>query len=113
MAIPAVRFVAHPEGSDVETNQGSFVPKGAPNVGTGNWWWYYVPCENGLWLLLKVEIPGTILGMQTAEIVNDAQITATLASGILNISLVHVDEIKHTAELSERSRRAAISLLVV
>jgi hypothetical protein len=124
IAIPAVRFTTctvmatHSEVPDMETNistrhvlHAEFIPKGSPNMGTGNWWWYYVPYGNDLWLLLKTQIPGTILGKQTAEIVNSAQITATLASGILRISLAHVDEVKHAAKLSETSRCAMVSLL--
>jgi len=119
VAVPAVRFfsgapAAVPKGVewDVETSHvPEFIPKGAHNNGTGTWW-YYVPCENGLWLLMKKETPNTIIGKQNAEIVNEAQITATLAPGNMNISLSHVDEVKHTAELSETARQVLLRLLV-
>ena len=117
IAIPAVRFfrgdAAKVPGAafDIETNpMPQFVPKGAPNIGSGTWW-YYVPCENGLWLLIKRETPHSIIGKHKAEIVNDAQITAALSRG-LNISLTHVDEIKRTVELSETARQAVIMLLM-
>jgi hypothetical protein len=123
IAIPAVRFIAGVSASssqefDVETNfptRGApdFIPKGSPNVNEStNSWWYYIPCEHGLWLSMKIDVPGgTIIGKQTAQIVNDAQITATLARGNLNISLAHVNEIKHTAELAQRARNVVVSLL--
>jgi hypothetical protein len=118
VAVPAVRFfqgtpVTVPRVAfDVETNpMPQFIPKGAPNTGGGTWW-YYVPCENSLWFLIKRETPNTITGKHKAEIVNDAQITATLSRGNMNISLTHVDEIKRTAELSEIARQAVIKLLV-
>lgn len=115
IAIPAVRFF-----SDTETTKAvydvenvpipQFVPKGAGNSGSGAWW-YYVPCENGLWLSIKINSPNIITGKQKAEIVNNAQITASLSGGKLNISLMHVDEVQRTAELSEMASWAVIKLL--
>ena len=121
VTIPAVRFVcgvpaAGPGPFDVETTQpigsmSQFIPKSSTNLRPGNSWWYYIPCQNGLWLLIKQNTSRTIIGKQTAEIVNDAQITATLARGNLNISLAHAEEIRHTAELSEKARCVMVSLL--
>jgi hypothetical protein len=90
VAVPAVRFFSGvpmtvPEVVlDVETQPTrQFIPKGAPNTGSGTWW-YYVPCEKDLWLLIRRESPDTIIGKQDAEIVNDIEITTTLDRGNTN-----------------------------
>lgn len=114
IAVPAIRFFsAIPDVPfDVETNPiPQFLPKGGPNTGSGTWW-YHVPCENGLWLQMKANTPDSIIGTQGADIVDDARITEMLARGDLHVSLVHVDEVKRTVELSEIARQAVVKLLV-
>lgn len=114
IAIPAIRFFASiPEVPfDVSTNPiPQVLPKGSPCIGSGTWW-YHVPCENGLWLQIKANTPDSIIGKQNAELVDDAHITDTLARGDWRVSLVHVDEIKRTVELSEMARQAVVKLLV-
>ncbi|KAJ7658176.1 hypothetical protein DFH06DRAFT_1407786 [Mycena polygramma] len=47
IAVPAVRVLSGPSHFPADSEYGpaaSFVPKGAPNIGYGLSWWYWVPC---------------------------------------------------------------------
>ncbi|KAJ7583393.1 hypothetical protein C8J56DRAFT_894089 [Mycena floridula] len=117
VVVPAARVLSGTAGMearerlDPERNMPVFVPKGAPNVGYGLIWFYWIPCRTGLWL--QIQIPGRTkkAGIHEAEVRTDAQVTALLAAGTINVGLKHVDEVKATVELSRKARESLLDLL--
>ena len=87
-----------------------FVPKHTGN--SGGSWCYFVPCEAGLWLYFKKNMIEDVVGKYTAEALTDIQVTAMLAEGDMNISLSHVDDIKHIVNLSGQARQILLQILV-
>ncbi|KAJ7288887.1 hypothetical protein C8J57DRAFT_956726, partial [Mycena rebaudengoi] len=104
VAIPASRVLSGvtTQIMDPENNLTSFVPRGVPNEGYGVTWWYWIPCRTGLWLQIQVPLDGKTIGIRQAEVRTDAQVSALLAAGKLNIGLKDVEEIRPVVELSRK-----------
>ncbi|KAJ6505684.1 hypothetical protein C8R47DRAFT_134102 [Mycena vitilis] len=103
IAVPAVRVLSGSSHIPADSEYGpaaSFVPKGAPNIGYGLSWWYWVPCGAGLWLQIRRPTENQILGRCEGEIRTDAQVSELLGSGKLNIGFTAVEDLKAVLELS-------------
>ncbi|KAJ7496531.1 hypothetical protein FB451DRAFT_1119384 [Mycena latifolia] len=117
VAVPAARVLSgatsRPADRDAERGVPVFVPKGAPNTGAGLTWWYWVPCAEGLWLELQVPVsPGvSLLEAHQAAVRTDAQVSARLALGKLNIGLKDIEDVKGIVELSRNARDSFLALL--
>ncbi|KAJ7583478.1 hypothetical protein C8J56DRAFT_954139 [Mycena floridula] len=117
VAVPAARVLSGSsmmksgERFNAEKSMPIFVPKGAPNAGYGLVWWYWIPCEAGLWLQIQVSGQTKTAGIHQAEVRTDAQVSALLAAGTINISLKDVDEVKGIVELSRKARESFLELL--
>jgi len=118
LAIPAVRVLSGPvelsRPLDLEMSGGAvpqFVPKGSSNLGYGLVWWYWIPCESGMWLQIRSGEGMKIVGKREADVLTDAQVTSRLAAGTLNISLSHVDSIKETVEMSRRGSHSLVEFI--
>jgi hypothetical protein len=117
IAVPATRAFSGVSAllADSEKSVPLFVPKGVTNAGEGlTWtWWYWIPCSAGLWLQLQIpgDGPGRVLGKHRAEVRTDAQVTALLAAGKLNIGLTSVEDVKDVVELSRKGRESFLQLL--
>ncbi|KAJ7648096.1 hypothetical protein FB45DRAFT_895237 [Roridomyces roridus] len=112
IAIPSARILsgANLPESDAEKHVSNFIPKGAPNFGWNTTWWYWIPCQTGLWLQLQV-VAGKTLGVQQVEVCSDAQVGALLSTGSLNISIQEVHELRAVVDLARRGREAFLELL--
>ncbi|KAJ7648087.1 hypothetical protein FB45DRAFT_998920 [Roridomyces roridus] len=112
IAIPSARVLggASIAESDTEQNVSTFTPRGAHSFGWNTMWWYWIPCQTGLWLQLQVEA-GKTLGLHEMEVRSDAQVGALLSSGKLNISIKEVDELRAVVDLARRGREAFLELL--
>ncbi|KAJ7647978.1 hypothetical protein FB45DRAFT_782955 [Roridomyces roridus] len=116
IAVPSARVLSGsltpniPE-SNIEKNlYVSNLPKGTPNPGWNTSWWYWIPCQTGLWLQLQV-VAGKTLGVHEVEVCSDGQVDALLSSGKLNISIQKVDELRAVVDLARRGREAFLELL--
>ncbi|KAF8152857.1 hypothetical protein K438DRAFT_1623021, partial [Mycena galopus ATCC 62051] len=106
IAVPAVRVLSRTSESPVDSEYSlgaTFIPKGAPNRGYGQTWWYWVPCGEGLWIQIRRPTEHPILGSCEREIRIDAQVSELLASGTLHIGLTAVEEVRTTLELSRKA----------
>ncbi|KAJ6468044.1 hypothetical protein DFH09DRAFT_508254 [Mycena vulgaris] len=113
IAVPAVRVLSGTSESsvDLEYSLGAtFIPKGAPNRGYGQTWWYWVPCGEGLWVQIRRPTEHRILDSCEGEIRTDAQVSELLASGTLHIGLTAVEEVRTTLELSRKAGDVLIEL---
>ncbi|KAJ7099268.1 hypothetical protein B0H15DRAFT_541536 [Mycena belliarum] len=117
VAVPAARVLS---GSSVgpmmrlvdsESTMPIYVPKGAPNAGYGLTWYYWIPCRTGLWLQIKLPAEAKTAGIHQAEVCTDAQISALLSAGTLNIGLKDVGEVKAVVALSRKARESCLELL--
>ncbi|KAJ7496517.1 hypothetical protein FB451DRAFT_1207977 [Mycena latifolia] len=112
VAVPAARVLSDPMTKfDAENIMSTYVPKGAPNGGSGLIWWYWIPCRMGLWLQIQVPVRAKTSGIHQADVRTDAQVSALLAAGTLNIGLRDVDEVKGVVALSRKAREACLELL--
>jgi hypothetical protein len=115
-SVPAARVLSgispYPTGEkDAENDGPIFVPKGAPHPGTVLTWWYWIPCTSAIWLEIPIAVLSPLLGPHKAALRTDAQVTALLAAGKLNIGLKHVDELKEVVRLSGKGRDSLLELL--
>ncbi|KAJ6473297.1 hypothetical protein DFH09DRAFT_1219108 [Mycena vulgaris] len=113
VAVPAARVLMGVTRLtfDAESRMPNYMPKGAPNLGYGLTWWYWIPCRTGLWLQIQVPAPASIVGIHQADVRTDAQVSALLAAGTLNIGLKSVDELKDVVSLSRKVRETCLELL--
>ncbi|KAJ7108809.1 hypothetical protein C8R44DRAFT_884837 [Mycena epipterygia] len=113
VAVPAARVLSDTSGMirEAEKSMPIFVPKGVPNSGHGLTWWYWIPCRSGLWLQIPVPAEGKTIGIHDADVLNDSQVSAFLATGNLNIGLKDVDEVKDVVKLSRKARESCLELL--
>ncbi|KAJ7496527.1 hypothetical protein FB451DRAFT_1208001 [Mycena latifolia] len=116
VAVPAARVLSGTTLSsmmkfDAENTMPAYVPKGAPNAGSGLTWWYWIPCRTGLWLQIQVPAQAKTVGIHQADVRTDAQVSALLAAGTLNVGVKHVDEVKGVVALSRKAREACLELL--
>ncbi|KAJ7165524.1 hypothetical protein C8R43DRAFT_1232587 [Mycena crocata] len=117
VVVPAARVLsgasamALEERFDPENKIPIFVPKGASNLGYGLAWWYWIPCRTGLWLQIQVPQQTKTIGMHQAEVRTDAQVSAFLAAGKLNVGLKDVEDVKAVVELSRKARESFLELL--
>ncbi|KAJ7652790.1 hypothetical protein DFH06DRAFT_1134243 [Mycena polygramma] len=113
IAVPAVRVLSGPSHFPADSEYGpaaSFVPKGAPNIGYGLSWWYWVPCGAGLWLQIRRPTENQILGGCEGEIRTDAQVSELLGSGKLNIGFTAVEDLKAALEFSRTAADTVLEL---
>ncbi|KAJ7647925.1 hypothetical protein FB45DRAFT_1052331 [Roridomyces roridus] len=115
IAVPAARILSgtltpNIPGSDTEKNVPNFVPKGATNFGWNASWWYWIPCQTGLWLQLQV-VAGKTMGVHEVEVCSDAEVGALLRSGKLNIGMQEIHELRAAVDLARRGREAFLELL--
>ncbi|KAJ7478683.1 hypothetical protein B0H11DRAFT_2234146 [Mycena galericulata] len=114
VAVPAVRVLAGASMTfdDTEKTMPNFVPKGAPNLGYGITWCYWIPCRTGLWLQIKIPSPTSkTVGVHQADVLTDAELSTLLSAGTLNIGLKDIDEVKAVVELSRKARESFLELL--
>ncbi|KIJ55868.1 hypothetical protein M422DRAFT_24368 [Sphaerobolus stellatus SS14] len=52
-----------------------------------------------------------VVSNHDAQILNDQQVTAKLTAGTLNISFMHVLDVKETLKISQEAARALFELL--
>ncbi|KAF8986757.1 hypothetical protein BDQ17DRAFT_1375831 [Cyathus striatus] len=89
-----------------------FIPKGSSNLGFGLTWYYWIPCEGGLWLELATEEDTMrIVGDHQVQVMTDEQLTAKFAAGTLNIGCTHVDDIKQILKICQGATQTFLELL--
>jgi hypothetical protein len=112
ITVPAVRVLSGVSEFpvDSEYSLGASIPKGAPNLGYGLTWWYWVPCVEGLWVEIRRPTEKQILGVCEGELRTDAQVSDLLASGRLNIGFTAVEELKKTLEFSRQASDVLVEL---
>ncbi|KAJ7616734.1 hypothetical protein B0H17DRAFT_1115216 [Mycena rosella] len=107
VAVPAARVLSGIGiAFDAEKTAPNYVPKGAPNLGYGLTWWYWIPCRTGLWLQIQIPAQGKTVGIHQVDVCTDSQVSGLLAAGSLNIGLKDVDEVKAAVALSRKAREA-------
>ncbi|KAJ7656183.1 hypothetical protein B0H17DRAFT_1098509 [Mycena rosella] len=112
VAVPAARVLSGiGMAFDAEKTVPNYVPKGAPNLGYGLTWWYWIPCRTGLWLQIQIPAQGKTVGIHQVDVRTDAQVSGLLVAGSLNIGLKDVDEVKAAVALSRKAREACLELL--
>ncbi|KAJ6558297.1 hypothetical protein B0H19DRAFT_1261823 [Mycena capillaripes] len=114
VAVPAARVLRGTNPtmtSDSEKITPIFVPKGASNQGYGISWCYWIPCQTGVWLQIQVPQKTKTVGIHQADVRTDAQLSAMLDAGTLNISLKGVDDVRAVVELSRKARESLLELL--
>ncbi len=104
IAIPAARVLTDKTAApklDVEAGISPLFPlRGNSNTGRDIYWMYWIPCGEGRWLQVKTT-DMKFLGVRSAEIRSDAQVTQKLAKGELLVSL---SEVNHVKEIVQHSR---------
>lgn len=119
MAVPAVRVLSGTslEGeiaksmADPEMLRPRFrMSKGLPNAGTGIYWAYWIPCEDGRWLQLQTE-DMKVLGRRQVPVVADAQVTARLEEADINVSFASAEDVKAALAQTEKAVAEFLKLL--
>ena len=104
IAIPAARVLTDRAAApkpDVEAGIGPLFPlRGNSNTGRDIYWMYWIPCGEGKWLQVQTT-DMKFLGVRSAEVRSDAQVTQKLAKGELLVSL---SEVNHVKEIVQHSR---------
>jgi hypothetical protein len=113
IAVPAARVLSGVTNLtfDAEKSMPTYIPKGAPNLGYGLIWWYWIPCRTGLWLQIQVPVQAKTLGIHQADVRTDSQVSALLAAGTLNIGLKDVEDVKSVVNFSRKARESCLELL--
>lgn len=116
VSVPAARVLSGSRPSDVVNEEGgqepSFPSKGGANIGAeGVCWVYWIPHGPRFWLQMKSK-DRKILGEQCATVVSDEQVTSTLQSADLFISLRGVDEVKETVKVSMAACQAVLEFML-
>ncbi|KAK0647077.1 hypothetical protein B0T16DRAFT_353944 [Cercophora newfieldiana] len=111
VAVPAVRVlsgtslkaeIARAMG-DPENSRPRFrMSKGLPNAGTGTYWIYWIPCEDGRWLQLETE-EMKILGRRQAAVMTDAQVSGRLDEPSINVSMSSAEDVKEALSNTEKA----------
>lgn len=104
--MPAARVLTDQTGkprADVETGIARiFPPRGGSNTGKNVSWVYWIPCGEGRWLQAQTT-DMKFLGVRSAEVRSDAQVSERLAKAELFISL---SDVNHVKEIVQHSRTA-------
>ncbi|KIJ47959.1 hypothetical protein M422DRAFT_777903 [Sphaerobolus stellatus SS14] len=115
LAVPAVRVLSASVDiplDALENHTPVFVEKGSANHGRYLSWIYWIPYGEALWLYFATETDTMkIVGDHDAQILNDEQVTAKLTAGTLNISFMHVLDVKETLKTSQEAACALFELL--
>lgn len=83
---------------DVEAGIGPLFPfRGNSNTAKDIYWVYWIPCGESIWLQVQTT-DMKFLGVRSAEIRSDAQVTQKLAKGELLISLSEVNNVKEIVQ---------------
>lgn len=97
--------------ADPEMVQSRFMhTKGLPNAGTGIFWAYWIPCNDGRWLQLQTENM-KVLGRRQAMVVTDTQVSLRLDDSDMNVSFTSVDDVKAALLQTEKAVAALQKLL--
>jgi hypothetical protein len=85
-------------------------PKGSGNDGR-QWvqWYYWIPCSDGRWLQARSE-QLQIVGRRKVELFTDGEMTNTLLTAGLNISMRSVEEVKDAVRISTTACHALVDI---
>jgi hypothetical protein len=115
LSIPCARSLcisSHTVSRDIESGDSARKsPRGTPNYGQHTVQWYYwIPCSDGRWIQARSE-EMKVLGKRQVRLLTSGEVTKSLQSGELDISLLNVDAIKDIVRLSTTTCQILIQMM--